>query len=93
MASNSLLDMQEEGVSYGLEGLKLMIYGGNNIGKTPQSMRFPKPLLLMGETGGSALKGYKKHMKTKKASGLGNKASKLSETKVEEDDTDSEMPF
>lgn len=66
MASNSLLDMQEEGVSYGLEGLKLMIYGSNNIGKTPQSMRFPKPLLLMGETGGSALKGYKKHMKTKK---------------------------
>ena len=66
MASNSLLDMTEEGVSYGLDGLKLMIYGGNNIGKTPQAMRFPKPLLLMGETGGSALKGYKKHMTSKK---------------------------
>ena len=34
-----------------------------------------------------------KPKETKKASGLGNKASKLSETKVEEDDTDSEMPF
>lgn len=66
MANNSLLDMEEEGVSYGLEGLKLMIYGGNNIGKTPQAMRLPKPLLLMGETGGSALKGFKKHIKSKK---------------------------
>jgi len=66
MANISLLDMQEEGVSYGLEGLKIMIYGGNTLGKTPQAMRFPKPLLLMGETGGSALKGVKKHMKSKK---------------------------
>lgn len=64
--STSLLDMEESGVSYGLEGLKIMIYGGNNLGKTPQAMRFPKALLLMGETGGSALKGYKKHMKSKK---------------------------
>jgi len=63
---SSLLDLEEEGVSYGLEGLKIMIYGGNTLGKTPQAMRFPKPLLLMGESGGSALKGYKKLMKTKK---------------------------
>ena len=62
----SLLDMQEEGVAYGLDGLKILIYGSNTLGKTPQAMRFPKPLLLMGETGGSALKGYKKHIKSKK---------------------------
>lgn len=62
----SLLDLEEEGVSYGLEGLKIMIYGSNSLGKTPQAMRFPKPLLLMGESGGSALKGHKKLMKTKK---------------------------
>lgn len=66
MANNSLLDMLEEGVSYGLDGLKILIYGGNTLGKTPQAMRFPKPLLLMGETGGSALKGYKRHIKSKK---------------------------
>ena len=66
MANISLLDMEEEGVIYGLEGLKIMIYGGNTLGKTPQSMRFPKPLLLMGETGGSALKGLKRHIKSKK---------------------------
>ena len=65
MAIN-LLDMSEEGVSYGLEGLKILIFGSNSLGKTPQAMRFPKPLLLMGETGGSALKGYKKHIKSKK---------------------------
>ena len=29
MASNSLLDMLEEGVGYGLDGLKILIYGGN----------------------------------------------------------------
>ncbi|PNX48578.1 MAG: hypothetical protein BV457_03445 [Thermoplasmata archaeon M9B1D] len=63
---NSLLDLEESGVSYGLEGLKIMIYGGNTLGKTPQAMRFPKPLLLMGESGGSALKGYKKLIKSKK---------------------------
>ena len=63
---NSLLDMEEDGVAYGLGGLKIMIYGGNTLGKTPQAMRFPKPFLLMGESGGSALKGYKKSMKTKK---------------------------
>lgn len=66
MALNSLLDLQEDGVAYGIEGLKIMIYGGNTLGKTPQAMRFPKPLLLMGESGGSALKGYKKLMKSKK---------------------------
>lgn len=63
---NSLLDMEEDGVAYGLGGLKIMIYGGNTLGKTPQAMRFPKPLLLMGESGGSALKGHKKLMKSKK---------------------------
>ena len=66
MANNSLLDMAEEGVQYGLEGLKILIFGSNSLGKTPQSMRFPKPILLMGETGGSALKGYKKHITSKK---------------------------
>lgn len=66
MAYESLLDLQEEEVSYGLDGLKVMFYGANTLGKTPQAMKFPKPLLLMGETGGGALKGFKKHMSSKK---------------------------
>lgn len=60
MANLNLLDLQETGVSYGIEGLKIQIYSDQNAcGKTKQSMRFPKPLLLMGEAGGSAIKGHK----------------------------------
>lgn len=61
-----LLGLEETGVTYGIEGLKILIYGGNTLGKTPQSMRFPKPLLLMGEAGGTAIKGYKQSIKSKK---------------------------
>lgn len=66
MADNELLALEEEEVSYGIEGLKILIYGSNNLGKTPQAFKFPKPLLLMGEAGGSALKGYKKAMTSKR---------------------------
>ena len=54
-----LLSLEETGVNYGIEGLKLLIYGSNSLGKSPQAMKFPKPLLLMGEAGGTAIKGYK----------------------------------
>lgn len=69
MASFDLLEFlqEEEDVSYGLEGIKILIYGGNTLGKTPQAMKFPKPLLLMGESGGGAIKGHKKLMSSKKA--------------------------
>lgn len=66
MANLDLLALEEGGVTYSLDGLKIMIYGKNTLGKTPQTMRFPKPLLLMGESGGSALKGYKIPIKKKK---------------------------
>lgn len=66
MANLNLLGLEESGVSYGIEGLKILIYGGNTLGKTPQAMRFPKPLLLMGEAGGTAIKGYKVPIKQKK---------------------------
>ena len=59
MGKIDLLNMEEDEVSYGLKGLKILIYGKNTLGKTPQAMKFPKPLLIMGESGGSALKGYK----------------------------------
>lgn len=66
MAIDNLLDLEVAEVEGGLEGIKILIYGKNTLGKTPQAMRFPKPLLLMGETGGAAIKGYKKHIKKKK---------------------------
>lgn len=66
MAGLNLLELEESGVSYGIEGLKILIYGSNTLGKTPQSMKFPKPLLLMGEAGGTAIKGYKQSIKSKK---------------------------
>lgn len=66
MAIDSLLDLEETGVHSGLEGLKILLYGKNTLGKTPQAMKFPKPLLLMGETGGTAIKGYKKAIRKKK---------------------------
>lgn len=66
MANLNLLELEESGVSYGIEGLKILIYGGNTLGKTPQSMRFPKPLLLMAEAGGTAIKGYKQRITSKK---------------------------
>jgi len=61
-----LLNLQEDEVSYGLDGLKILIYGKNTLGKTPQAMAFPKSLLVMGESGGSALKGRKVQIKKKK---------------------------
>lgn len=61
-----LLALEESGISYGIEGLKIMIYGSNTLGKTPQAMKFPKPLLLMGEAGGTAVKGHKISIKSKR---------------------------
>lgn len=61
-----LLSLEETGVNYGIEGLKLLIYGSNSLGKSPQAMKFPKPLLLMGEAGGTAIKGYKITIDSKK---------------------------
>lgn len=61
-----LLGLEEDAVEYGIKGMKILFYGGNTLGKTPQSMKFPKPLLLMGESGGSALKGHKVDIPDKK---------------------------
>ena len=66
MAKINLLELEETGVSYGIDGLKILIYGGNTLGKTPQAMKFPKPLLVMGETGGGAVKGRKVSITKKK---------------------------
>lgn len=62
----NLLELEESGISYGIEGLKVLVYGGNTLGKTPQCMRFPKSILVMAEAGGTAVKGRKVAVNTKK---------------------------
>ena len=46
---------QDTNMVMDLSGQKIMIYGPNDTGKTKQSCRFPKPLLLMAENGGNAV--------------------------------------
>lgn len=56
MAKIDLLSLEETGMVSSIEGQKALIYGSNNLGKTFQSARLPKPLLLMTEAGGNAVK-------------------------------------
>ena len=46
---------QEVKFDDGLEGKKILIYGDNDAGKTYQACHFPYPLLIMTESGGSAV--------------------------------------
>lgn len=57
MAKFSFNDVlnQENKFDDGIKGKKIMIYGKNSLGKTKQACRFPKPLLVMTESGGSAV--------------------------------------
>lgn len=61
---NSLLDLEVEEMIGGLSGQKVLLYGKNNTGKTFQAMKCERPLLLMTESGGNGIKGYKKAIDT-----------------------------
>lgn len=56
MAKFNFDELQEENFTSGMEGKKLLIYGGNSLGKSYQTTRLDKPFLIMTESGGSALK-------------------------------------
>ena len=56
MAKIDLLELEETGMIGSLEGQKILIYGGNNQGKTFQASRMPKPILFMTEAGGNAVR-------------------------------------
>lgn len=56
MAKINLLELEETGMVGSLEGQKVMLYGGNNLGKSFQSSKLPKPLLIMTEAGGNAVR-------------------------------------
>lgn len=52
----SLDKILEEKVTFqtGIEGKKILLYGCNDVGKTKQMSKMPKPFLIMTESGGSA---------------------------------------
>lgn len=56
MAKINLLELEETGMVGSLQGQKILLYGGNNLGKTYQATRLPKPLLFMTEAGGNAVR-------------------------------------
>ena len=46
---------EQQSFDDGIEGKKIMFTGSNDTGKTYQACHFPKPLLIMTESGGSAV--------------------------------------
>lgn len=56
MAKINLLELQDTEMVGGLAGQKALVFGGNNLGKTMQASKLPKPLLLMTEAGGNAVR-------------------------------------
>lgn len=56
MAKINLLELETTGMIGSLAGQKALLYGGNSLGKTKQASKMPKPLLLMTEAGGNAVK-------------------------------------
>lgn len=56
MAKLDLLNLEEDSFMNGMEGKKLVVYGCNDTGKTKQLTKLDRPLLLMTEAGGSAVK-------------------------------------
>ena len=56
MAKIDLLNLEETGMNGSLAGQKVLLYGGNSLGKTFQASKMPKPLLLMTEAGANGVK-------------------------------------
>lgn len=59
MATIDLMSLTVENMVGSLKGQKILLYGDNDTGKTKQAMRMEKPLLLMCESGGNAVVGYR----------------------------------
>lgn len=56
MGKIDIFAKQDDNMVSGLEGQKILIFGSNDTGKTYQSTRLSKPMLLMAEAGGNARK-------------------------------------
>ena len=83
---DSLFDLEETGMTGSIKGQKIYLYGSNDTGKTFQSMKLPKALLLMTEAGGNGVKGYKKAIN--KWAKFKNYAGQLTSEKMVEDPDD-----
>lgn len=59
MSRIDLLNLEPVTFVRSLKGQKIMFYGDNDLGKTKQAVKFPKPLLLMTESGGNAVNARK----------------------------------
>ena len=57
MSNFDIFNPQISVVAKGLEGKRIMVYGGNNLGKTKQSTRMRKPFYLPFEKGVNAISG------------------------------------
>lgn len=57
MAVLDIFSAPKSVIAEGLEGKIILIYGGNNLGKTYQAVRFPKPLVLGCEMGLNGIDG------------------------------------
>lgn len=87
MAKMSLLDLEDSGMVGSIKGQKIYLYSTNDTGKTFQSMKLDKPLLLMTEAGGNGVRG-KKYPVTKWSIFKDLVSQLTSEKKVKSDDTE-----
>jgi hypothetical protein len=51
MATLDIFNAPRSVIANGLEGKVILLYGGNNLGKTAQAIRFPKPFVIAAEMG------------------------------------------
>ena len=57
MASVDIFKAQKSVIADGLEGKVILIYGGNNLGKSAQATKFPKPFVIACEMGLNGIDG------------------------------------
>lgn len=52
-----IFNAQKSVIANGIEGKVILVYGSNNLGKTAQAVRFPKPLVIAAELGLNGIDG------------------------------------
>lgn len=57
MAGIDIFNVSKSVIANGLEGKVILIYGSNNLGKSAQAVRFPKPIVLAAEMGLNGIDG------------------------------------
>lgn len=91
MAKINLRELKPQPMVKSLRGQKIYLYGSNDTGKTFQSAKLPKPLLLMTEPGGNAVSCSKQTV-TKWAV-FKDIVSQLTSEKVDKNDKDGRLEW